>query len=160
MKVGITRASQIPVRWIDQGAVQALAILKVSKRYHAGLVEVAFKTFLNDKTNWRAMLKNEYETQDLYAIFERLWPRVESQLNNELLGDVTVIADPSKVQSFEYPALEFPLKVTSYNLEKTPEITDRLTAVKGQYLIFTHGVINIRKFAGYQVEIEVLESHI
>jgi hypothetical protein len=41
IKVGITRQTQIPTRWIDQGAVQALPIFKVQSRYMAGLIEIA-----------------------------------------------------------------------------------------------------------------------
>jgi hypothetical protein len=156
VKVGITRQSQIPTRWIDQGAVQALAVLKVSKRYHAGLVEVAFKEFLNDRTNWRNMLKDQYNREDLLQIFQQLWPRARQTLSEDLLIDVEVIAEHSKPQDINYPALRFPQKISSYNLDKVPEIDDILTAIKGQYLIFESGVINIRKYAGYQVNLEIL----
>jgi hypothetical protein len=155
VKVGITRETQIPTRWIDQGAVQALPILRVSKRYHSGLVETAFKQYLNDKTNWRSMLKNEYEVLDLYQVFESVWPKVEAALNDEIRNDVEVIADRQSAISFEYPAEQFPTKVTSFNLDKNPVVEGRLDAIKGQYLIFDNGVINIRKYAGYQVSLEV-----
>ncbi|MDJ0881022.1 MAG: DUF2797 domain-containing protein [Gammaproteobacteria bacterium] len=155
IKVGITRASQIPIRWIDQGAVEALAVLKVSKRFYAGLVEDEFKQYLNDKTNWRRMLKNEYEQEDLKQVFERIWPKVKHQLSNALLADIEVLANTEIQQQLQYPALEYPTKVTSYNLEKTPRIKDQLKAIKGQYLIFEQGVINIRKYAGYDVEVEI-----
>ncbi len=156
VKVGITRMSQIPTRWIDQGAVEALAVLKVSKRYHAGLIEDKFKQFLNDKTNWRSMLKNEFEQQDLKQIFNTVWPNVKQQLTGELMADIEVVAHSQSQQQLTYPALGYPTKVTSYNLEKSPFIKDQLTAIKGQYLIFEQGVINIRKYAGYEVEIEVI----
>ena len=156
VKVGITRHSQLPTRWIDQGAVQALAILKVSSRYHAGLVEVAFKQFLNDKTNWRNMLKDLYTEQDLLQIFRELWPQVRDLLTPSLLEDVEVIAGQVEQLQINYPAQRFAQKITSYNLDKNPLIADTLTAIKGQYLIFEQGVINIRKYAGYEVSLEIL----
>ncbi len=154
IKVGITRESQIPVRWIDQGAVQALAVLRVSRRYHSGLVEMAFKQHVNDKTNWRTMLKNDVEDIDLYQFFEHCWPKVEATLSAEVRADIEIIARQDLCLSLQYPALEYPLKVTSVNLDKTPVVTGRLNAIKGQYLILDSGVINIRKHAGYLVSLE------
>ena len=156
VKVGITRHSQIPTRWIDQGAVQALAILRVSSRYHAGLVEVAFKQYLNDKTNWRNMLKDIYSEEDLLQTFLEIWPKVKPILDVGLLEDVEVIAEKEHQIEIQYPALQYAQKVTSYNLDKNPSISDTLTAIKGQYLIFKNGVINIRKYAGYAVSLEIL----
>lgn len=156
VKVGITRQTQLPTRWIDQGAVQALAILKVSKRYYSGLIEVVFKQYLGDKTNWRNMLKNDYEEQNLLQIFQTIWPNVEQQLDDSLLTDLTVIAESEKQQEINYPAKRYPEKITSFNLDKNPVIEDTLIAIKGQYLIFEQGVINIRKYAGYEVTLEFL----
>jgi len=156
VKIGITRQNQIPTRWIDQGAVQALSILKVSKRYHAGLIETVFKQYLNDKTNWRTMLKHEYAEQDLLQVFRHTWSQVEKQLPEELLADVEVIAETEAQQQIQYPALNFTQKISSFNLDKNPQIEDTLIAIKGQYLIFENGVINIRKYAGYEVELEFL----
>ena len=156
VKVGITRHTQLPTRWIDQGASQALAVLKVSTRYHSGLVEVAFKQHLSDKTNWRGMLKNDYQPQDLLSIFQSLWPQVESQLDETLLDDVSVIAENDKQLEIVYPVLHYPQKVSSYNLDKNPVIEDTLIAIKGQYLIFEQAVINIRKYAGYDLSLEIL----
>jgi hypothetical protein len=156
VKVGITRHTQLPTRWIDQGAVQALAILKVSSRYYSGLVESVFKAYLNDKTNWRSMLKNESVEQDLLEVFSSIWPQVREQLDKPVLDDVEVIAELQGECKIEYPALSFPHKVSSFNLHKTPLIEDTLIAIKGQYLIFEHGVINVRKYAGYDVSLEIL----
>ncbi|MCK5663167.1 MAG: DUF2797 domain-containing protein, partial [Thiotrichaceae bacterium] len=156
VKVGITRHTQLPTRWIDQGAVQALAILKVSKRYYSGLIETVFKQFLNDKTNWRSMLKNEYSEVNLLEVFQQVWPKVKEQLADELLNDLTVIADTEDPLDINFPALNYPEKITSFNLDKNPVIEDTLMAIKGQYLIFERGVINIRKYAGYEVSLEIL----
>lgn len=156
VKVGITRESQIPTRWIDQGAVQALPILRVSKRYHSGLVETAFKQYLNDITNWRTMLKNEVEEIDLFQVFEECWARVEPGLDDEIRNDIEVIASESNGVSLQYPALKYPEKVSSFNFDKNPVVEGRLDAIKGQYLIFDTGVINIRKFAGYLVKLQLM----
>ena len=153
-KIGITRETQLPTRWIDQGAVQALAILRVTKRYHAGLIEHAFKQHVGDRTNWRKMLKNEVENIDLYQLYETLWPQVKSALDAELIADVEEIASADSSLDLYYPALAYPTKVTSFNLDKEPRAEGRLDAIKGQYLILDNGVINIRKYGGYLVSLE------
>ena len=156
VKVGITRETQIPTRWIDQGAIEALAVLRVSKRYHAGLVEAAFKQHLNDRTNWRAMLKHEVQNADLPSVFEEVWSKVSAGLSDELLADIEVIAPAQSVLQLGYPALQYPSKISSFNLDKNPLLEGRLDAIKGQYLIFDNGVINIRKYAGYLVSLTAL----
>jgi len=154
-KVGITRESQLPTRWIDQGAIQALPILRVSKRYYSGLIETAFKKHISDRTNWRTMLKNEVEPVDLYEIYDSCWPAVVSELDDEITNDIEIIAAKTDSQNFAYPARQYPSKIVSFNLDKTPGLEGRLDAIKGQYLILDNGVINIRKFAGYLVSITV-----
>ena len=154
VKIGITRENQVPTRWIDQGAIQALPILQVSKRYHAGLIEHAFKQHVNDKTNWRSMLKNEVSPMDLYQVYETYWPQVKAELDTELLADVQEIASADGTVELDYPALNYPLKVNSFNLDKNPLAEGKLDAIKGQYLIFDNGVINIRKYGGYLVNLE------
>ncbi len=156
VKVGITRHTQLPTRWIDQGAVQALAVIKVSKRYYSGLIETAFKEYLNDKTNWRNMLKNDYNDLNLLEVFQNVWPKVEAKLDNDLLNDLNVVAGSEQQLEINYPALRYPEKITSFNLDKNPVIEDTLIAIKGQYLIFEQGVVNIRKYAGYEVTLEIL----
>jgi hypothetical protein len=154
VKVGVTRETQIPTRWIDQGARQAMPILRVSKRYNAGLVEVAFKKFLNDKTNWRTMLKNEFEPVDLLAVFNQYWPEVEAGLDDGIKTDVEVMASADAMLELEFPANSYPSKISSFNLDKNPLVEGRLDAIKGQYLIMNTGVINIRKYSGYLVSLE------
>ena len=154
LKVGITRESQLPTRWIDQGAVQAMPVLRVSKRYHAGLIEAAFRQHVSDRTNWRSMLKNEVDEVELYGLFESLWPQVEATLDAELRADAELIAEPSRALAIDYPALAWPQKVTSFNLDKNPLVEGRLDAIKGQYLLLDNGVINIRKYGGYLVSME------
>lgn len=154
VKVGITREAQIPTRWFDQGAVQAMPILRVGKRYYSGLIETEFKKHLNDRTNWRSMLKNEVETLDLHQVFLDYWPAVQAELSDELLEDLEVVASTDAGCEITYPALQYPTKVTSFNLDKNPLVEGRLDAIKGQYLIFDTGVINIRKYAGYLVSMQ------
>ena len=140
LKVGITRT---PVqRWIDQGAVQAIPILKVANRFESGKVEVFFKQFVADKTNWRKMLKNEVEILDLKAERDRMMENWDGSLDAEILDE--------DAYSFDYPVLEYPEKIKSLNFDKTPLVEGTLMGIKGQYLLFDTGVINIRKFAGYE----------
>ncbi len=154
IKVGITRENQVPTRWIDQGATQALPALRVSQRYHAGMIEDAFRVHLSDRTNWRNMLKNETCEADLLETFERLWPEVEGRLGEELRRDVEVIAAVDGIVDLDYPALAYPQKISSFNLDKDPVAAGRLDAIKGQYLILDGGVINLRKYGGYLVSLE------
>ena len=153
VKVGITRQSQLPTRWIDQGAVEALAVLRVSERYHAGLIESQFKKHINDKTNWRRMLKNETEAIDLKSVFHSIWPLVKDELDEKLSSDIELLIGESSTLNIQFPALSFPQKISSFNLDKNPLVEGVLQAIKGQYLIFDTGVINIRKYAGYRVRI-------
>jgi len=154
LKVGITRGTQVPTRWIDQGAVQALPILRVDSRYQSGLVEHLFKSEVADKTNWRRMLKNEVDVLDLKAERDRLLDAVAEPLA-EVVREFGLQAiqrlDADEVR-IEYPVLNFPLKVSSFNLDKDPEVEGELQGIKGQYLILDSGVINLRKFTAYQVE--------
>ncbi len=154
VKVGITRETQLPHRWIDQGAVQAMPILRVSKRYHAGLIEQAFKKHVSDRTNWRNMLKNQVESVNLFEVFRSIWPEVKTKLDTDVLAEVEEMAASDAMLELEYPAISYPEKIESFNLDKQPVASGRLDAIKGQYLLFDSGVINIRKYGGYLVSIE------
>jgi len=152
LKVGITRQTQIPTRWIDQGASQALPILRVSQRLHSGLVEVLFKDHIADKTDWRKMLKNERPEVDLIQrrdeLLHILEPKLQ-QLRADLNDPISLLN--AKVVDINYPVLEYPTKIKAHNFDKTPIIEGTLMGIKGQYLIFDTGVLNIRKFGGYHV---------
>lgn len=152
IKVGVTRETQVPTRWIDQGASQAILLAETPYRQLAGQIEVLMKDLYTDKTNWQRMLKNEIkEGVDLYD------EREESAafLDQNGLGDY--ISDSEEVTSINYPVLEFPTKVKSMNLDKTPVIEGVLTGIKGQYLMFNaQDVINIRKYSGYHLGLEIL----
>lgn len=156
IKVGITRQNQIPTRWIDQGAVQALPIMKVQSRYISGLVEVVIGKHVSDKTSWQRMLKNQVEPVDLKVIRDELMIECETELADIAGrfddGAIEYLKDADDVD-IQFPVEIYPSKVKSFNFDKQPEVSGILQGIKGQYLIFDTGVINIRKFAGYQVEL-------
>ncbi|GJL80314.1 MAG: hypothetical protein NPINA01_33030 [Nitrospinaceae bacterium] len=147
VKVGITRHFNIPSRWIDQGAVQALIIAKVPERILSGKIEVAISEHMADKTNWRKMLKGEVDPVDLPKIRSQVVEWVPEDLREYMLED-------QAVQTFTYPVEAVPQKISSHNLDKVNELTGRLIGIKGQYLILEKTVINLRKYAGYHVEFE------
>jgi hypothetical protein len=158
LKVGITRLNQVPTRWIDQGATQAIPIFRVSSRYQSGLVEVMFKEWVSDRTDWRKMLKGDAEPMDLAAERDRLFAEAETAIHElqQQLGEAAIRQLPAEPeQQIQYPVLVYPKKVSSFNFDKTAEVSGQLEGIKGQYLIFDTGVINIRKFSGYQVEMVV-----
>lgn len=155
LKVGITRGTQVPTRWLDQGAVQALPILEVATRQQSGLVEVLFKDEVSDRTNWRVMLRGETEELDLVAERERLLARLAGGLDQlrERFGEEAIRVVDETPRHFEYPVLEHPTKVVSHNFDKQPEVNGTLMGIKGQYLMLDSGVINLRKFTGYEVAV-------
>ncbi|WP_440874799.1 DUF2797 domain-containing protein [Thalassotalea sp. PLHSN55] len=160
LKVGITRESQIPTRWIDQGATQAMPIFKVQSRIQSGLVEIALAEFINDKTNWRAMLKGSNEPIDLAMQANELIAKIADKLASIQAdlpeGSIERLSTPSI--DIHYPVLEYPTKVSSFNFDKTPTVEGTLLGIKGQYLIFDTGVINIRKFTSYYIHAECENS--
>ncbi|WP_291100975.1 MULTISPECIES: DUF2797 domain-containing protein [unclassified Flavobacterium] len=150
VKVGVTRKTQMPTRWIDQGATQAISIVEVPNRYLAGITEVALKNHYADKTNWRKMLTNQVDQVDL--ITERL------KVENLIPAEVQEYFHLQKNDLYEmhYPVLDYPNKVNSLSLEKTPRFQGKLTGIKGQYLIFEDGtVFNVRSSEGYGVKISL-----
>ena len=149
VKVGITRESNMPSRWIDQGAVCALPILSVDSRIKSGQVEIALKQFVSDKTNWRKMLKNETEAVDLLAVKDHLLSQIGG-----LIEQVGARVLEQAVLEIDYPVESYPSKITSLNFDKTPAISGVLKGIKGQYLLLDTGVLNIRKFSSYEIEIK------
>lgn len=158
VKVGITRQTQIPTRWIDQGAIQALPIAKVKSRHISGLVEVIIAKHVSDKTSWQKMLKNQVEPIDLKIKRDELLNACAQDLEEILKttgeDSVQIIQDASEVQ-INYPVNVYPEKVKSFNFDKVAEVGGVLHGIKGQYLLFDTGVINMRKFSGYEVELVV-----
>lgn len=149
LKVGVTRESQVPTRWLDQGASKSIKFAKTHNRYTAGLIEVELKKYLSDKTSWQKMLKNEIDqTIDLRAEKEKVSKKLPIDFQK-------YISDENEIFEFNYPVKEYPKKVKSINLDTSPQLEGILNGIKGQYLIFDNQiVINIRKFGGYLVDIE------
>jgi len=152
IKVGVTRKDQIPTRWIDQGAHEAIEIVEVPNRYLAGITEVALKEFVSDKTNWRKMLTNNIEDVDLLVEKKKLSAHIPEEVKRYYLEN------NSKETAVEFPVLEYPEKLKSLNLGKTPNYTGVLKGIKGQYLIFEDDtVFNIRGNEGLYVSLSINE---
>lgn len=148
VKVGVTRAEQVPTRWIDQGATAAIRLAEVPNRYEAGRIEVSLKEFFTDKTSWQRMLKNEID--ESIDLEEEKWS-LEDQLPQDI---ISYFSENDEIIELNYPVIEFPEKVKSVGFDKVPTIQGKLMGIKGQYLIFEGGlVLNIRKHTGYYVEI-------
>ncbi|NWA25899.1 DUF2797 domain-containing protein [Pseudomonas gingeri] len=156
IKVGITRATQLPTRWLDQGASQALPIVRVATRQQSGFVEDLFRSQVADKTNWRALLKGDAPAVDLKAVREQLFEScaegfaaLQARFGLQAIQPVRDI-EPLEIR---YPIEQYPTKVVSFNLDKDPIAEGTLMGIKGQYLIFDTGVINIRKYTAYQLAV-------
>lgn len=151
LKVGITREKQVPTRWVDQGAIRALPILKVASRRDAGMIETAMKEQVDDKTNWRKMLQNESpdELDDLEAIREGLFESYADMIDDYGGEDLD-----EGIVEINYPVEAYPEKIKSLGFDKNPIIEGELQGIKGQYLIFDTGVVNMRKHQGYWLELE------
>lgn len=159
IKVGITRGSQIPTRWLDQGATQALPIMKVANRFQSGLVEMALKQHVADRTDWRKMLRGEAESVALEQVRDGLLAScaVEIEaLKGRFGADAITVLNGEAGVAIGYPVVNYPTKITSLGFDKNEVVEGRLEGIKGQYLIFDSGVINIRKYGGYLVEFEEL----
>ena len=158
IKVGITRAAEIPTRWIDQGAGSGLPVFRVKNRLLSGRLEVILKQHVSDRTDWRKMLRGEPEALDLPGKRDELFDTCRQAID-ELIAEagsdaVTPLETETPVR-IEFPVLDYPRKIKSLSFDKTPEVGGRFEGIKGQYLIFDNGVINMRKFAGYRVQLQV-----
>ncbi len=150
VKVGVTRKSQLPTRWIDQGAHEAIEIIEVPNRYLAGIAEIALKEHVSDKTNWRKMLTNNVIDVDLNKEKEKLYPFLPNEVKPYYLEN------KSKETEIDFPVNQYPTKIKSLNLDKTPAYQGKLKGIKGQYLIFENGtVFNVRNWEGYVVEFNI-----
>lgn len=149
VKVGVTRKTQVPTRWIDQGAHEAIEIVEVPNRYLAGITEIALKDHVSDKTNWRTMLKNEVKDENLVEWRNKLKQYIPAEA-------VEYYLENNSETNLEFPVLRYPEKPKSLNLEKNPFYEGILKGIKGQYLIFEDDtVFNIRSNEGYVVSIAV-----
>jgi hypothetical protein len=150
LKVGVTRSSQVPIRWIDQGAWKAIKLARTPNRFLAGQIEVSLKARMSDKTNWRHMLTDKIDREiDLLAEKETISGYLPAALSSFVSPD-------DEIQEIQYPVLQYPEKVRSLSFDKQSEISGKLMGIKGQYLIFSDGtVLNIRKHNGYLVNLEI-----
>ncbi|SJL82961.1 DUF2797 domain-containing protein [Vibrio palustris] len=155
LKVGITRHTQIPTRWIDQGAMQGLPIFKVKTRQISGLLEVELAKHIADKTNWRTLLKTDATPMSLSDHFVELRPLLDEKIAElrARFGDDAIEELHAETTDIQYPVEHYPSKIVSHNFDKNPVVEGTLQGIKGQYLIFDTGVINVRKFTSYEVNV-------
>ena len=147
IKVGVTRHTQVPTRWIDQGAWKTIKIAYTPYRYIAGMIETRLKEHMSDKTNWQKMLKNEMD-YSINIYDEKI--KVSEILENNF--QEYLIPNENEIYTFEYPVINYPEKIKSINLDDEPFIQSKLYGIRGQYLIFSDNrVINIRKYSGYEI---------
>lgn len=149
IKVGVTRKTQVPTRWIDQGAHEAIEIVEVPNRYLAGITEVALKDHIGDKTNWRKMLTNDVDDEDLVIWRNKLRTFIPTEAKEYFIEN-------NQETHLEFPVLRYPEKVKSLSLRKTPNYEGILKGIKGQYLIFEDNtVFNVRGNEGYYVSLNI-----
>lgn len=155
VKVGITRSNQIPTRWIDQGARQAVSMFKVKNRFHSGLIEAVIGKYLSDRTDWRAMLKGNPAEVDMLERKTSAYQAVKHELHelNSLHADFMWELSEDDPIIIDYPVENYLDKIVALDFDRQDKISGRLMGIKGQYLIMDCGVINLRKFAGYEVEV-------
>ena len=150
VKVGVTRKTQLPTRWIDQGAQSALEILEVPNRYLAGIAEVTLKKYVSDKTNWRVMLKGKKSSEDLLNWRDKLIPYLPKEVSPYILNN-------NEILNLNFPVNKYPEKPKSLNIIKSLEFEGILVGIKGQYLIFEdETVFNIRSNEGIVIELDVV----
>ncbi|RRO25613.1 DUF2797 domain-containing protein [Flavobacteriaceae bacterium 14752] len=149
VKVGVTRKTQVPYRWIDQGAHEAIVVLETPNRYLAGIAEVALKEHISDKTKWRSMLKNEIEDLDLKEIKNDLKQYLPEETQEFFKTD-------EEEYNIEFPVKQYPQKVKSLNLSKIKDYKGKLIGIKGQYLLFEdQTVFNVRSHSGFVVDFNI-----
>ncbi|MGB3725275.1 MAG: DUF2797 domain-containing protein [Glaciecola sp.] len=162
IKVGITKfvndGNGVSSRWIDQGASQAIAIYRVKERLLSGLIETEIAKHMGDKTNWRTMLKGQPETLELATMRDKVHVLVAEKVaelqQQHGLQAIQPLDTPPVI--IDYPVTQYPVKIKSINLDKEKVFTGTLLGIKGQYLMLdADRVINIRKYTGYDWNIEV-----
>lgn len=148
IKVGVTRKTQVPTRWIDQGAVRTIILAETPYRQLAGQIEVELKQFISDKTDWRKMLKNDIDPA--VSLVEQ-----RDMLSELLSPHLTEYIDSASEEfHIRYPVLQHPKSVSSLRLDSIPAFKLKLTGIKGQYLLFEGGrAFNVRNHTGYHIKI-------
>jgi hypothetical protein len=148
LKVGVTRNMNLPSRWIDQGAHYAIKFAKTPNRYLAGMIELEISKYISDRTKWRQMIKGEYEFVNLIDKKTELLSLISNKYSKYAVNQNNLV-------ELNYPMRSNPLKISSINLEKTPNVKGVITGVKGQYVILDNcNVFNVRKYTGYSINID------
>jgi len=158
LKIGITKYKQIPYRWVDQGAVQALPIIKVKSRYQAGLVECLMKNYIPDKTNWKKMLLSEVEGTSIIEkrkfLLDKTAKKIEV-MNKGLKSKIKILSNLNPI-NINYPIKKNPKIIKVFCLsDNNNEYSDVLIGIKGQYLIFEQSIINMKKLLGHEISIVI-----
>lgn len=149
IKVGVTRNTQMPYRWMDQGAKSAAILLEVPNRYLAGEAEVALKNHFVDKTSWQAMLKDDSTQEDLIESLETAKSLLPEHLKQ-------FIFKKPEEWHFNYPIKHQINKVKSISFKNTDDrFQGELWGIRGQYLITENGVFNVRSHSGHMVKVKV-----
>lgn len=154
LKVGITRATNVPGRWLDQGATQARPLLRASSRERSGWAERALAQLVSDRADWRAVVSREPLSMDLEAqaraLRERSGPVLESVFSRFPNGLAWI--DDATVQEFAYPvtALGPPRRLS---LSRDPVVTGTLLGLRGQHLLFDSGAFNVAGHTSYHVQL-------
>lgn len=148
LKVGITRSTQVPTRWIDQGASQAIILALVPNRRFSGDIEVILKDYVKDKTNWRKMLSSEPDPLNLKEIKKDMIEKIPNEYQKYIYAD-------DSITNISFPILKYPDKIKSLKLEKNNLIEGKINGIKGQYIFLDNDrVFNIRSHEGFFVKID------
>ena len=148
VKVGVTRHTNIPSRWVDQGAHYAIKLAKTPNRYLAGMIEVELSKYISDRTKWRQMIQGEYDMINLIERKSELLSKIPKEYQEYIINEDELV-------KLEYPMMDIPEKIKSFNLDKNPELSGILTGIKGQYIIINNEfVLNVRKYTGYFIRID------
>ncbi len=150
-KVGITRNGYQIGRWLDQGACQAVPILAAATRQNAGLAEASLAKYLPDRTDWRRLVREDSEPVDLLVLRDKLRRTVSG-----LPQGITWLDE--QPLSFNFPVARYSHRVGRLRLDHTPVVSGNLLGIKGQFLLFEHGVFNVRQHTSYHVRVTAFDE--
>lgn len=155
LKVGLTRKERLKNRWLEQGALGAVALLELNSRYHAGLIESHMAASIADKTNWRKMLAQE-------TLPENVWIQNKEHIL-DLMGKA-LFAHTDKVTDYKLIEPKWfdlaidvvvPQKIKSIKPKLDEPIEGVLKAFRGHYMVFDEAVVNMRSLVGYELNITI-----
>lgn len=148
LKVGITKENPYSKRWVDQGARQGLPIFRVQSRKDSGILEDELSKFVSDKASWQQLISSDSQSVDLIEESKKLF----SQIDISKKGFEPEILSP-EVTEIVYPVLSYPSKKVSLKPDPNKPLESILIGIKGQYLLFEEGGMNIRSLEGYSVRL-------